>query len=68
MAIRGQRNRISSFVRPPLPKEIYIEMLRKHGEAYTDFLHEIIRSFYRTGSINKSVQRAHEWSEAQFNK
>lgn len=59
MAIRGQRNRISSFVKPPLPKEVYREKSLKHqmrGE-YQDIVHEINKGWYSSGVILKTIQR-----------
>jgi len=50
-SLRGQRIRLTSFLLPPLPKEIFI----KYGK-YKKLKHWANSGFYGTHSINGAVE------------
>ena len=61
---------ISSFVRPPLPKEVYRNKsaIHKRKGEYKDVISAANKGFYGTGSIFRAIQRVEKVSEEILNK
>ncbi|MFC1625115.1 hypothetical protein ACFL15_01965 [Patescibacteria group bacterium] len=56
--------RISSFIIPPLPKEVYRDKSVKHQDgSYQNIVHAAIKGFYRIGSINEGIWRVEKKSK-----